>query len=117
MEISFYEINVKIAENNKVYFKSKKKVGSLFFEISTYNLDALEIQIKNSLFYTDEIKLSEKLELNKTYYLIEEDPWHIIGIISLHKGFTFFDCAEHDDRTIIKTAFPDKICNIISEKQ
>ena len=36
-------------------------------------------------------------------------------VISLCKGYTFIDCAEHDDRVIIKSAFPNEKCNIVGE--
>ena len=55
------------------------------------------------------------IEIDNIYYLIEENPWNIVGVISLHKGYTFIGCAEYDNRVIIKTAFPDKICDIIGE--
>ena len=116
--ISFYDIKVEF-KNNKCYFKNKTKVGELSYGLRIYpdyNYSVIKECLLESLFdYPNEITLAEKLELDKTYYLIEEDPWNIIGIISLHKGYTFFDCAEHDDRVIIKTAFPDKKCNIIGE--
>lgn len=55
-----------------------------------------------------------KMRIDTTYYMVEENPWKIVGVISLHKGYTFIDCAEHDDRVIIHCAFPDKECHIVS---
>lgn len=115
--ISFYDIEYKI-QNNKIYFVNKKKVGELFYGVKIYpdfGFEVLEESLIDSLFhYPDKIDLAEKLELDKTYYMVEENPWQIIGIISLHKGYTFIDCAEHDDRVIIQCAFPDKECHILS---
>lgn len=115
--ISFYDIEYKI-QNNKIYFVNKKKVGELLYGVKIYpdfGFEVLEESLIDSLFhYPDKIDLAEKLELDKTYYMVEENPWQIIGIISLHKGYTFIDCAEHDDRVIIQCAFPDKECHILS---
>jgi hypothetical protein len=109
-EVNIYEINCDF-KNNKVYFKNKEKIGTLNF-----NYDYSYDDIENKLFYDDKYKnIYNKMKLDEKYFLIEEDPWIIVGIISLHKGYTFIDCAEHDERVIIKTAFPDKICNIIGE--
>lgn len=113
--ISFYDIDFDLI-GNKVYCKKKTKVGELYHGIPVTLDYALKDQILEELFqYPDKIKLAEKLELNKKYYMIEEEPWRILGVISLHKGYTYIDCAEHDDRVIIKSAFPTKICNIVGE--
>lgn len=113
--ISFYDIDFNLIEN-KVYCKKKTKIGELYHEIPVTLNDVLKDQILEELFqYPDKIKLAEKLELNKKYYMIEEEPWRILDVISLHKGYTYIDYAEHDDRVIIKSAFPTKICNIVGE--
>ena len=110
-EVSIYEINYDF-KNNKVYFKNKEKIGILTFNYD-YNYDDIEDKI---LSYDEKYKnIYDKMKLDETYFLIEENPWNIIGVISLHKGYTFIDCAEHDERVIIKTAFPDKQCNIVGE--
>ena len=117
-EISFYEIN-NIFKENVAYFKSKKKIGTMtvqeeedYIDIYRDIYDEIEYKILNNEKYE---QLYKSLKLDETYFLIEEDPWNIVGVISLHKGYTFIDCAEHDNRVIIKTAFPDKICNIVGE--
>ena len=111
-EVSIYEINCDF-KNNKVYFKNKEKIGTLNFNYD-YNFDDIEDRI---LSYDEKYRnIYNKMKLDETYYLIEENPWKIVGIISLNKGYTFIDCAEHDDRVIIKTAFPNQICNIINER-
>ena len=54
------------------------------------------------------------MEIDKPYYLIEEVPsWKIVGVAYLYKGYTYIDCADHDDRVIIKTAFPNQKYGII----
>lgn len=115
--ISFYDIEYGV-KNGKIYFIDKKKIGELFYGVKIYpdfGFEILEESLIDSLFhYPDKIDLAEKLELDKTYYMVEENPWQIIGIISLHKGFTYIDCAEHTDRVIIHSAFPDEECNILS---
>ena len=101
-EVSIYDIDIKN--------RNKEKIGTLVFNYD-YNYDDIKDRILSH--YYDNIY--NKMEIDKTYYLIEEDPWKIAGVISLCKGYTFIDCAEHDDRVIIKSAFPDKICNIVGE--
>jgi hypothetical protein len=110
-EVSIYEINCDF-KNNKVYFKNKTKIGILNFNYD-YNYDDIQDKI---LSYDEEYKnIYDKMKLDEIYYIVEEDPWNIVGVISLHKGYTFIDCADHDDRVIIKSAFPNKQCNIIGE--
>ena len=110
-EVNIYNIQCTY-ENNKVYFKSKEKIGTLNFNYD-YNYDDIQDKI---LSYDEKYKnIYDKMKLDETYYMVEEDPWNIVGVISLCKGYTFIDCAEHDDRVIIKSAFPDKICNIVGE--
>ncbi len=117
-EISFYEINNTFKENG-VYFKSKKKIGTMvvqeeedYIDIYSDIYDEIKYKVLNIEKYR---QLYKSLELDKQYFIIEENPWNIIGVISLHKGYTFIDCANHDNRVIIKTAFPDKICNLVGE--
>lgn len=117
-EISFYEINNTFKEN-VAYFKNKKKIGTMivqeeedYSDIYGNIYDEIEYKILNDEKYE---QLYNSLKLDKKYFIIEENPWNIIGVISLHKGYTFIDCAEHDERVIIKTAFPNKKCDIIGE--
>ena len=104
--IDFYDID---------FNKKKKKIGELSFVNSLKDIALLEA-IKEKILSFEQDKLRDQMELNKIYYMIEEDPWNIIGVISLHKGYLYIDCAEHDDRVIIKSVFPNKICNIINER-
>ena len=92
--ISFYEINTTY-KGNYVYFKSKKKIGEVPY---ADNDDYLRDMILDSDLYA-------RMELDKKYYMVVEDPWEIYGVISLYKGWTFIDCAEHDERVRISTAF------------
>lgn len=108
-EVNIYDIQI-VLKDNKVYFKKKEKIGTIHFNYD-YNYD----DIKDRLLYNE--KIYDKMEIDKTYYLIEEVPsWKIVGIASLYKGYTYIDCAEHDDRVIIKTAFPNQKCDIIGER-
>lgn len=110
-EVNIYNIQCTY-KNNKVYFKSKEKIGTLNFNYN-YNYDDIQDRI---LSYGKNYKnIYDKMKLDETYYMVEEDPWNIVGVISLCKGYTFIDCAEHDDRVIIKSAFPNKKCDIIGE--
>ena len=47
---------------------------------------------------------------------ILKDNKEIFGVISIHKGYTFFDCAEHDNRVVNKCGFPYFKCDIIGEE-
>lgn len=106
-EVNIYDIQT-VLKNNKAYFKKKEKIGTMYF-----NYDDIEdrlLSLCNNEIYN-------KMEIDKIYYLIEEIPsWKIVGVASLHKGYTYIDCAEHDDRVIIKTAFPNQKCGIIGER-
>lgn len=70
--------------------------------------------IEQYVLFEDE-DIYERLQIDEYYYLISEDPWEIVGVMSLHKGWALFDVAEHEDRVRIKNVFPDKICHIIGE--
>lgn len=76
-------------------------------------LKSLE-EIENYILFENE-DIYKKIQIDELYYLIDEEPWRIVGVMSLHKGWGFFDVAEHDDRVRIKKVFPDKICYIVSE--
>lgn len=107
-KISVYDINFNI-KGKRCYFVSKEKLGEIPYFA---NFE----EVKDYIIYEDDaFDLYDKLELDKTYFLVVEEPWKIYGIICLHKGFTFVDCAEHDMRVIIKGAFPDKYCGTIGE--
>lgn len=99
-KISIYDIET-MQEGNKVYFKSKNKIA----EVPYMTYEDLEQYIPYK-------SVADNLELNKTYYLVVENPWEIYGVISLYKGWTFLDSAEYNNRVVIKSAFPDKECNI-----
>ena len=100
--ISLYDINFKY-ENNQIYFLNKKKIAT----IKNGSYDNIKDRV------LDNTDISDLMELDRKYYLIVEEPWEIIGVITLHKGYTFIDCAEYDERVIIHSAFPDKECNIL----
>lgn len=110
-EVSIYDIQFN-TKNNKAYFKNKTKLGSIIFNYD-YNYDDIQDKI---LSYDEKYKsIYDKMKIDEMYYLIEEEPWNIVGVITLHKGFTYIDCAEHDNRVIIKIAFPNQNCDIIGE--
>ena len=101
--ISFYEINVTF-KSNHVCFKNKKKIGEISYFDGVGN-DVLDVILSSH-------DLLNSMELDKTYYMIVEEPWEIFGVISVHEGWTFIDGAEHYDRAVISVAFPDKDCHI-----
>ena len=76
-------------------------------------LQSLE-EIENYILFENE-DIYEKIQIDELYYLIDEEPWRIVGVMSLLKGWGFFDVAEHDDRVRIKNVFPDKIFYIVGE--
>ena len=70
-EVSIYEINYN-HKNNKVYFKNKTKIGTLNFNYD-YNYDDIQDKI---LSYDEKYKnIYDKMKLDETYYMVEEDPW------------------------------------------
>ena len=108
-EVNIYDIQT-VLKNNKVYFKKKEKIGTMYFNYD-YNYDDIEDRLLSS--YNE---IYDKMEIDKPYYLIEEVPsWKIIGVAYLCKGYTYIGCADHDDRVIIKTAFPNQKCSIIED--
>lgn len=111
-EISIYDIQTDIGEYNQIIFKNKTKLGSLVFNYDQVNFDDITDRI---LSFGIENKLYDKMKLEQLYYLIEEDPWNIVGVICLNKGYTFIDVAEHNDRVVIKSAFHNKRCNVVGE--
>ena len=76
-------------------------------------LHSLE-EIENYILFENE-DIYKKIQIDELYYLIDEEPWRIVGVMSLHKGWGFIEKAEHDDRVRIKNVFPDKICYIVGE--
>ena len=111
MKLDFYDINVEF-KDNKVYGKDKKLIYTMNFDNQISLEDFIDIFEEYNL-YLDEVQ--DNFKLNETYYIIQDDN-EIFGVISLNKGWTFIDCAEHDDRVIIKSVFPELKCNIIGEK-
>ena len=76
-------------------------------------LQSLE-EIENYILFENE-DIYEKNQIDELYYLMDEENWRIVGVMSLPKGWGFFDIAEHDDRVRIKNVFPDKTCYIVGE--
>lgn len=76
-------------------------------------LESLE-EIQDYILFEDE-KIYKKIQIDEYYYLIKEAPWEIVGVMSLHKGWGFFDIAEYEDRVRIKNVFPNEDCQIINE--
>ena len=107
--LKFYDIPVRY-ENNYVYSNGNP---ILMCQIEDFTFDNFYNKVKNEFYdIADEL---DALEEDTTYYILKDDK-EIFGVISLHKGYTFFDCAEHDDRVIIKCGFPHLKCDIIGEK-
>lgn len=50
-------------------------------------LQTLE-EIENYILFENE-DIYEKIQIDEFYYLIDEEPWKIIGVMSLHKGWGF----------------------------
>lgn len=108
MKIKFYDIKWKI-KNNKIYNGKVTLVGEYDFK-GDIN-DFIQEYENKCLFFNSPFK---DFELDKTYYIITNDN-ELYGVITLHKGGTFIDCMEYNDRVIVKNAFPYLKCNIIGE--
>lgn len=111
MRIKFYDITYKIKEN-KIYNGKAILIGEYDYDRDKGNvIDFAKYYKENYLYYQKPFK---NLEIDKTYYMIANDT-ELFGVICLYKGFTFIDCMEHDDRVIVKSAFPYLKCYIIGE--
>ena len=49
--------------------------------------DALQSldEIENYILFENE-DIYEKIQIDELYYLSDEEPWRIVGVMSLHKG-------------------------------
>lgn len=98
---------------NRLYITSTFFKGEIQLDKDLDVIEFNEYYTNNCLYFKKPFK---EFEIDNTYFIIKNDE-EPFGIISLHKGFTFIDCAEHDERVIIKRAFPDIKCNIVGEKE
>ena len=105
MNLKFYEIDY----ISRAHFLKDEIQLDKDLDVIEFN----EYYTNNCLYFKKPFK---EFEIDNTYFIIKNDE-EPFGIISLHKGFTFIDCAEHDERVIIKRAFPDIKCNIVGEKE
>ena len=103
MEIKFY-----IQENDK----SALECGKIIINNISTLQEFKELYKTEYLYYNVPFK---NFSLNETYYMIADDNI-LFGVFSMHKGYTFIDCMEHDERVIVKQMFPHLKCNIINEK-
>ena len=111
MLLEFYDIPVRLV-GKKVRLMGKPKcIYSMSFS-RDIDMDEFEEEFNDALM--NDIRVDENFDLDKKYFIIEghENPY---GVISLHKGYTFIDCAEHDERVIMKCGFPEMTCHIVGE--
>lgn len=100
MRYNIYKLNPRF-RSNKVY--KGKKAPELLATLDTGDKTYLEYMDK--CWYQEYCyKIPQELELDITYYVIDEKFEHFYTL-TLHKGFTYWDVAEHDDRVIIAVEF------------
>jgi len=104
MTLEFYEIDY---ISKGCFLKGKIELKE------DLNINEFNEYYQNNYLYNE--KPFKNFEIDNIYYIIKNNN-KPFGVISLHKGFTFIDCPEHDERVIIKRAFPNIKCNIIGEK-
>ena len=113
MILSFYDIPVRIDSDGYAYRNGMPtEVYKLNITEDNFDIFDLEEYVEKDLVYNEDFV--DAFETDETYYILK-DYKEIFGVISLHKGYTFIDCAEHDDRVIIKCGFPHLKCDIIGE--
>lgn len=91
-------------------FFTGKKVYSLECD-NAYTLDDFMNEFDNSDIAWD---MQDYIEVDEKYFMLKDDE-KIFGVFCPHKGFSFIDVAEHDERVRIKHFFPELTCHIIGE--
>lgn len=83
------------------YVYKGKEPPKLVMTLDTGDEDYLTF-MKNHWYedYCYKIADESGLELDNTYYIVDEECKNFY-VLSLHKGWTFWDGAEHDERVII----------------
>ena len=98
MKYNIYELHP-IFANNKIY--KSKTAPKLVLTLDTGDKKYYQYMEENwysNLVWKEDIV--GQLNLNRTYYVVSED-YTDFGVLTLYKGHTFFDTAEHDERVII----------------
>lgn len=93
------------------YYKKPTECGEITINDIFTLQDFIKIYETEYLYYDTPFK---DFLLDETYYMIADDN-NLFGVFSMHKGHTFIDCMEYDDRIIVKQMFPYLKCNIINE--
>lgn len=103
MRISFYTIdNFKVKTNNKIYNAQASIQG--YYETTSKTIQEFEEELHRKFLYDKEPFNHFKEDIK--FYMIT-DKNEIFGVLSFHKGWTFIDCAERDEKVIIKSALPN----------
>lgn len=102
MEIKFY-----IQENDKSALECGKVIINNISTLQEFE----ELYKTEYLYYEQPFK---DFVLDEKYYMIADNS-NLFGVFSMHMGYTFIDCMEHDDRVIVKQMFPYLKCNIVNE--
>ena len=112
MLLEFYDIPVKLHGKKIHLIEEPKCIYSMSFP-EAIDMDEFEEKFNDALM--NDIRIDENFDLDKMYFIIEghENPY---GVISLHKGYTFIDCPEHNERVIMKCGFPEMKCYIEGEE-
>ena len=112
MLLEFYDIPVKFV-GKKVYLIDQPEcIYSMSFS-EAIDMDEFKERFNDALM--NDIRIDENFDLDRMYFIIEghENPY---GVISLHKGYTFIEGANRNERVIIKCGFPEMKCYIEGEE-
>ena len=103
MKYNFWKIDVICTEDGKVYPGKNEPVQVQTLEVDTEDFfQYMQEHYDTELVWNDD--WMEPFELDEYYYVIDED-FTQFHVFSAHKGYTFYDTAEHDDRVRIAVAF------------
>ena len=98
MVYNIYKLQPRFIHNG--IFKGKNP-PELVYSLDTGTISYCDFMNENwydTLVWQEDIQ--EALELDIKYYVVAED-YSDFGVLVLHKGHSFFDTAEHDERVVI----------------
>ena len=102
IKYNFWDIDVKCDSLGRIWKNKKEPILISSIEIDSDYFTWMQENAQDTLVYNFE--WMDKFELDKTYYVMNEEKTEF-WIFSIHKGYIYYDTAEHDDRVKIAVAF------------
>ena len=102
IKYNFWDIDVKCDSLGRIWKNKKEPILISSIEIDSDYFTWMQGNAQDTLVYNFE--WMDKFELDKTYYVINEEKAEF-WIFSVHKGYIYYDTAEHDDRVKVAVAF------------